>query len=486
MNPLAYAALLLSIPAALFAFAMLRPPQAAAWSFLAASMFLPVASIDLELLPRFGKEEFTGLACLLGALAFSARKIRAARPGRGPEFLVIVMFIGSIFTFATNRDPLVFGPTLLPGTQPTDLLVPHLWLVWGVPFLLGRALFRRSEDLRTLLIALVAAALLYTPFILAELRLSPQFHRWVYGYHQHAFIQTMRDSGYRPMVFMGHGLVLSLFVALSLLAAVVLVRIRQPVFRLPAVLVVVVLASVLALCKSVGATLYAALATPVLALLSPRTQVRLAAALAAIVMAYPVLRWVDLVPVDRMLELSESSFGDERTSSLRGRLQNEKQVLDRASERPLFGWSGYARPMIWDPVTGENHTTFDGYWVLTLGEGGLIRYVSVFGLMLFPVWMAARNFGRIPLQRDRLMVAGLSFLVAIRALNMIPNTAIDPWFTLLSGALAGSVEGLTGSRRKQGRGPRGRSLAPARRPPPGLGRRGQAGVRNGNAESARP
>ena len=64
-----------------------------------------------------------------------------------------------------------------------------------------------------------SAALIYAPLCLLELRLSPQLHRWVYGYHQHDFVQTMRDGGYRPMVFMEHGLMVSFWMAAAALTA---------------------------------------------------------------------------------------------------------------------------------------------------------------------------------------------------------------------------------------------------------------------------
>ncbi len=454
MNALGYAALVLWIPLSLLAFASLRPPVAALVCLLGGAMFLPCGAIDLPLFPQLGKEEFTSLACLLGCLVFAPARLRRIRPWRGPELLVVVMLVGSVFTYATNRDPLVTGPTLRPGSQPTDLLVPGLWLVWGVPFLVGRALFRRSQDLRLLLRALVLAALVYSLFVLIELRLSPQFHRWVYGYHQHAFVQTIRGSGYRPMVFMAHGLVLSLFVALCLIASVALARARQTVLGLSAGGIALYLGALLVLCKSAGALAYAALALPPLLLLSPGRLARGAALVGCLVLAYPALRSLDLLPVETVLGVAADLFDSERASSLQARLYNEKEVLDRATERLFFGWSGYARPQIWDPVTGQNQTTFDGYWALAIGEGGIVRFGSIFVLLLLPVFRAPRAIARVASQRDRWMLAGLSLIVAVRVLNQIPNTAIDPYLTLLSGALAGSLEGLAPARQRRRRAPR--------------------------------
>jgi hypothetical protein len=453
VNAVGYVAFALWLPAAAYAFAVLRPPLAAAVTLLAAAMFLPCGSIDLPGVPVLGKDAITGLGGLLGGLLFAAGRLRAARPGRGPEILVIVALAGGVFTFLNNRAPLFFGPVTVPGTAITDLFVPDVWLVWGVPFLLGRAFFRQPSDLRLLLACLAVAALVYSPLILLELRLSPQLHRWVYGYHQHAFVQTLRGSGYRPMAFMAHGLVLTLFVALALMAATTLTRVRQRVLGFPAALAAAWLAGLLVLCKSTGAILYAACAVPAIALLSARAQVLAATAVAGVVLSYPVLRTLDLVPVEAMVEAAADAVGRERADSLQARLVNEKEVLERAREQIWFGWSGYGRPMLRDPETGENRTTFDGYWVLSLGEGGVVRFVAIFGLILYPVWMAARRIDRIPAPADRMLVAGVCSIVAVRAFNLLPNTAVDPWLTLFSGALAGAVGAI----------PRRR---PRRRPPP--------------------
>ena len=37
---------------------------------------------------------------------------------------------------------------------------------------------------------LLIGGLIYIPFCLFEIKMSPQLHKWVYGYHQHAFDQN--------------------------------------------------------------------------------------------------------------------------------------------------------------------------------------------------------------------------------------------------------------------------------------------------------
>src|SRR5439155_21163091 len=57
--------------------------------------------------------------------------------------------------------------------------------------------------------------LVYVPLCWFEVRMSPQLHVWVYGVRHHAFVQQMRDGGYRPMVFMQHGLMVAMWMAMT-------------------------------------------------------------------------------------------------------------------------------------------------------------------------------------------------------------------------------------------------------------------------------
>ena len=71
-----------------------------------------------------------------------------------------------------------------------------------------------------LAIGLFIGGLVYVPLCWLEVQLSPQLHRWLYGKHQHAFIQQMRDGGYRPMVFMQHGLMVGMWMGMTALIGI--------------------------------------------------------------------------------------------------------------------------------------------------------------------------------------------------------------------------------------------------------------------------
>ena len=83
-------------------------------------------------------------------------------------------------------------------------------MTWGAPYLLGRLYFSEPAALRDLALATVSAALAYVPFCLWEIRMSPQLHAIVYGLQPFGFGQAIRFGGYRPSVFMTHGLMLGM------------------------------------------------------------------------------------------------------------------------------------------------------------------------------------------------------------------------------------------------------------------------------------
>ena len=94
----------------------LRPPLAATTLILLLPLFLPQSlAFDFQGLPSLSKETITYLGVLLAMLIYRPRLLARARPGRGPELLVVALVACGFGTVLTNRDPLVYGPTVKPG-----------------------------------------------------------------------------------------------------------------------------------------------------------------------------------------------------------------------------------------------------------------------------------------------------------------------------------------------------------------------------------
>src|SRR6202008_4639029 len=115
------------------------------------------------------------------------------------------------------------GAIFLPGVRYYDAVSALLsQFIFFIPFILARQFLRSAEANTLLLRALVIAGLAYTVPMLFEIRFSPPLHTWIYGYSPHDFIQQVRDGGFRPVVFIGHGLGVAFFALMAILASAAL------------------------------------------------------------------------------------------------------------------------------------------------------------------------------------------------------------------------------------------------------------------------
>src|SRR5437016_5144800 len=100
-------------------------------------------------------------------------------------------------------------------TQPVRKAT--LWTILGaqllLPVFLARQFLRDGSDHAEILHVLVIAGLLYSLPMLFEIRMSPQLHRWFYGYTPGDLDVDLRGGGFRPRVFMENGLSVALFTA---------------------------------------------------------------------------------------------------------------------------------------------------------------------------------------------------------------------------------------------------------------------------------
>jgi len=422
-------------------------------------MFLPErVGFQFEGLPDLGKREISVLSALLGCLVWCPGRLVRARPGRGLESLVFALIAANFVTAATNRSWLFYGPKTLQGLTTWDAIseTGADVLTFGLPFFLGRALFWSRSDLIDLMKVLAIAGLVYAPLVLFEIRMSPMLNVWVYGFHQHSWAQVHRFGGFRPLVFMHHGLALSVFVLITAIAATTLARIRQPLLGFPSGVPAGFLAILLLLCRSLGSIAYGIAVLPLVAFAKPRWQLRAAVALSLCVLLYPAMRTAKVFPTERILTAA-SWISPERAASLETRFQSEDLLAEKAAQRIGFGWGPKGRNIVYDD-RGRGTVITDGFWIIILGQKGLVGFYLTFGLLLLPVFLARNRLSRIAKREDRLLVSGLALLAVVYVVDLVPNglfTSLPFFFagTLTSGAV------LLGA----GRGSLDRRDSPARR-----------------------
>jgi hypothetical protein len=443
-NFFAYLALF-TWPIVVFAcFRKMKPTMAAFAGIMGALMFLPMLRVDVPVLPPLTKESMASIAVLIAVYFKRRDRLRAARPLRNFDRLLILLVIGAAGTVMTNADQLVDGARVrwaLTGHDFVSIAIRDALTLY-LPFLLGRAVFRSAADLDDLVRALVIAGLVYVPLCLIEVRLSPQLHSWIYGYFPHSFAQTRRGDGFRPVVFMGHGLTVARFMLVVVLASAAAMKARsRKAWNIPAGVAFAVLVVTFLLCKSLGVVLLAVIALPLILYAKAQTQMRVAVATAVIVLVFPILRFQGVIPTEALVEYT-AELSPLRAQSLEFRFDNEELLMERARQRPMFGWGGYARNRVINERTGVDESITDGEWVIVLGVRGVVGFIAVFGFYVFPILVAGRQLRWIRPPRERLLVGSLALILAMLSVDLIPNASMAFPQTFLSGALYGLAKGL--------------------------------------------
>ncbi|KIN61604.1 putative membrane protein [Sulfitobacter noctilucae] len=451
-NGLAYLMLAIWPVVCLVLFRTQKVERALIWSILGGYLFLPpLTEFNLPLVPGMDKITIPNLSVLLIMLFAMKERVQLWPQSRVAQVLVMGLILSPILTVLTNGDPINFE--VLRNAEPIIFLVDQLpgqsvrdigsvvisQILTIVPFLLARQLLSTEDGLREILLAFMVGALIYSVPSLIEIRLSPQMNVWIYGFFQHSFEQMMRAGGFRPIVFLPHGLWLALFVCIGLMSAAALTRVTPALGRWKMVLLTLYLAVLLVLCKSLASLAYGLALTPLILFIPARWQIRVAVAFAFVAVTYPMLRGLQLVPLDAILAQAEA-ISAARAESLGYRFNNEEQLLARAAEKPLFGWSGWGRSLVRDPETAQILTVPDGRWIIIFGTFGWAGYICEFGLLALPLILMWRSLSREAQVPVNPYAAPLCLILGITLMDMLLNATLTPLTWLTAGAILGHAE----------------------------------------------
>ena len=310
----------------------------------------------------------------------------------------------------------------------------------ALPMVMAMDFPTTEKDQRDVLLALVLGALAYSFPMLLEVRLSPQLNTWIYGFFQHSFGQMMRGDGFRPIVFLYHGLWVAFFALTAILAAISLFRgdVQGKRRSMKFLLAGIYLFAVLVLCKSLASLLYAVALVPVLLFLSTRFQLRVAFVLMLLAVTYPVLKGNNMVPEQAILNQAYQ-IDPERAGSLLFRLENEYYLLARAERKPMLGWGSFGRNLIYSS-DGRLLTVPDGRWVIVFGTYGWIGYLAEFGLLSLPLFLLLLRIRGVPNESLPPWLGGMSLILAINMIDMLPNATLTPLTWLMAGSLLGYAQ----------------------------------------------
>lgn len=416
---------------------------ASLWAIVGGYMFLPVkTAIDLPYIPAMNKSTIPVISTLIACWLIKKKRISFIKAQSKISFFFILLMIVPLISAGLNKDGIIIGDLSLPSMSYYDGFtwsVSQFFLI--APFFVGKEIFKTFEDQLLMFKFLVAAGLLYSMPMLFEVRMSPQLHTWIYGYFPHSFAQVRRFDGFRPVVFMGHGLAVAFFMVAVLTSAAVLwkTRIKLNLFS-PAIIAHYVLI-VLMFCKSFAAFLYGVFAFVLILFSKPKTQIKIAVLLASMAMFYPIMSITNIFPHQTIIDVA-TSINEERGRSLQDRFDNEEKLLIHAKERFYFGWGGWGRNRVFNQETGKDESVTDGRWILTLGQFGIIGFIAEFGLLAMTVFRAYSALRFLESRRERTLLSAHALLVSIIMIDQLPNASLGPWLWLLAGILLGRSEAI--------------------------------------------
>jgi hypothetical protein len=419
------------LPLVLGLFALLPVRPAILSGMVLGWMFLPIAKLPVVGVPDYDKIVATNAAVFLGCLLFYGKGLFQVRL-KWLDLPILLWMLSPSLASLSNEL----------GLYDAGSMGVRHFLVWVLPYWVGRAYFTDGSALRLLVLSIVIGCLVYVPFCLFEVRMSPQLHNLVYGFHQNQFWRNIRFDGFRPIVFMNSGLMVGSWMATGTIAAFWLWMsgVRR-LGRVPLEIVFAVLFVTTVLCKALYAILLM-LAAICLLWITRNVRTRLPMVLLVVaVPAYMVARGTQAVPAEVLTEPAARWFGENRAQSLGARLYQEDVMITHAMHRPVFGWGGWKRAWPIDPDTGKHEVRgVDGLWTITISETGFYGLTTLFATLLVPVVV---SLARHPPQTwDTPAVAGIAIAAVSLLLftcDCLLNGMFNPMYVLIAGALTSTT-----------------------------------------------
>jgi hypothetical protein len=423
-------ALLVWLPLAVGIFLSFSPLRALCITALAGFMFMPMADYSFAFIP-YNKTTAIPLGLTLGLFFSDIGTLFSFRPKWFD--IPMLMFCSGIFWSGlvnrfSNYDSAAAGATNL--------------VMYGLPYFLGRIYLRDAASLYRFALAIFYGGLIYVPFCIVEMKFGPEWHHWVYGYYAHPdYLQSVRGGGYRPVVFLQHGLMLGLYMTAASLCGIWLWKnklLPKTVFYMPSGFWLVVLVGVTLFCRSTGALLLMGLGLAVLFGTRRLHSVVLMLLLVAMPVAYILARTATPWNGENVAELAQKYLSQERADSLRNRLENERMIVAKALQKPYFGWGPKGAEKIMDPdVPTKILATPDGMWNAALGQMGWFGLIGSYGVFLLPPLMLLWRFGAKSWSHPMLAAPEVLAVIGLLfALDNLMNNMVNPLYYLALGGIA--------------------------------------------------
>ena len=438
MSVQAQLAMIAWVPIVFYLFTIYGPRQAVIVSFIGGLLFLPErAGFPLPLIPDYQGMVATCYGIVLAILVYDSQRLREFQLG-WIDLPMLIWCICPIFSSVTND--LGFYDGINEAITQT--------VTWGLPYWLGRFYLNNFAGLRELALNIIKGGLLYVPLCLYEGRMSPQLHNIFYGYYPHpsGIAQAYRLGGYRPMVFMEHGLMVGMWMMMVTLVTIWLWKAKtfQTIWNIPIERLVIVCTLTFIWCRSTGA--YGYLLYSLIILFSAkwlRTSLPLLLLVIGIIY-YLYTSATGHFDSEAIVSWVGEVINPERAQSLEYRFDNEAVLADHARDKLLFGWGGWGRNRVyeenWHGII-EDVAITDSLWILAFGINGLVGLISLIASLMLPV--ISFCFSGYPMKTwfepKVAPAAVLAVALLLFIFDCLLNDMFNPIFPLISGGLSGLV-----------------------------------------------
>jgi hypothetical protein len=414
------------VPGVLLLFLWLPPRRAVIAAFIGGFLFLPSESFHVPGIPDFSRTPATSIGVLFAVLAFDFETVASFRF----RWFDLPMIVWCLCPFATN------------ATEDIDIYdsfswVFHQMLNWGIPYFLGRVYITDTRAIRELAIGVFIGGLVYIPICLFEIRMAPQLSKWVYGIDAGASGQRL--GGWRPAGFLGHGLMLGMWMTTASLTGIwlwftgSLKRLGQ--YRVGKLVAALLITTIM--CKSTGALAMLLLG---LGCLFSIRYMRIALPFVALCLppvVYPIIRADGLWDASQAIAIAQQTVGIDRAKSLQFRIKNENRLAEKALHRFWFGWGRFGRSRVLNE-NGKDISTTDGLWIITLGMSGVTGLAAVTLVYLLPGlrfwWRSKAADWSDP---SFAAIAVTSVILVLYSMDNILNAMLSPVTMISMGAVIG-------------------------------------------------
>ena len=417
------------IPVTLYLFVRFPTQRAVIISFILAWLFLPQSSFPIPILPPYTKITATCYGILIATIVYDTGRLTSFKPGWIDVPMIVYCLCPIVSQISNGGSPI----------SPTFSQI----ITWGLPYFLGRLYLNSLDGLRQLAIGLFAGGLAYIPFTLIEGVKGPLLHQMVYGMSAvDDWSQAKRLGGWRPVVFMQHGLMVGVWMMTAALIGVWLWQtgaLKKFQGRKIKPLVIV-LTIAFFLCRSTGA--YSLFGIGLIALFSAkwfRTSLPLMFVIGYVVFYLYVAASGQFSSAD-VIGFINQVFGEERASSLKFRFDNEEILGEKARQRFLFGWGDGGGNRVYDDY-GQDISITDSLWIIAFGVNGAVGLASLFASLLLPVitfslfTYPARTWSNPKVAP----AAALGVALRMYAFDCLLNAMTNPIFAFIAGGISSVV-----------------------------------------------